>query len=506
MPGSRRLANTWPPTSAALLFSAVAAVAFVLVSPDVGDLWAARARASAANDGVGLHYWFSWFAGTVPGHYSILAPFLSRFIDVGVLGAVATVAIVPLVRLTTRGCPHPALATWLAAFGSAVSLWSGRVPFAEGIALALLALLCVRGNRALVAAPAAAVAALVSPVVAVFLMLGLAGVFVHDRCRRVAAAVTGAAAGVCLLAIAVLFGTPGPEGFPVAQAVGATAAFAVLLLARPSAEVRTVLIASMIACPLLAIVPNGLGSNFERFAWLCMPVATAATARAGRLLVVLPTVAAMSLTLVQSTKDLRVASQPMSAAAYYRGLTTQLDRTPGLANYRVEVVPDGTHVAAYALLGHAALADGYETQSTHKLNGILGSHRLNATSYRRWLSGVAVRYIALDRTTLTSGPEDRLVRTATPSYLHQVWSDHNWRLYEVDAARPIVPAPAQIVHAGQSKLVIATPRAATVGLRVRWSAYLRVRGPTGSTARLRPDGHGFTVMAMSGPGRFVVSG
>jgi hypothetical protein len=57
-PGDLRL-RLLAPTAFVLLN----AIVFCLVRPDVPDLWAARARASAAEHGVGLTYWFSWFGG-----------------------------------------------------------------------------------------------------------------------------------------------------------------------------------------------------------------------------------------------------------------------------------------------------------------------------------------------------------------------------------------------------------------------------------------------------------
>jgi len=177
--------------AAALSFAAAASVAFVFTRPPVGDFWAAQARQSAASHGVGLRYWFSWFGGTVPGHYSVLAPAVSRFVDVGVLGAVATVAIVALTSVLLRGSTHPVAGLWAAAIGATVSLWSGRVPFALGTAVMLVVLLAVRHNQRWAAAGAAVVTALTSPVSAAILILGLAGVFLHDQQRRAAAGAAG---------------------------------------------------------------------------------------------------------------------------------------------------------------------------------------------------------------------------------------------------------------------------------------------------------------------------
>jgi hypothetical protein len=364
----------------------------------------------------------------------------------------------------------------------------------------------VRNERRLPAVAIGALATLVSPVSGAFLALGLIGVAVHDRARRTTALWTIASAGLCLVAIAAYFGLPGSEGFQVFPACVAACTLLVLLAARPSPSVRTVLLISLIACPVLVVVPNGMGSNFERFTWLCLPVAVAATGQARRRVVALAAITALSAGVVGSAKDLYVAAQPMSRPSYAAGLVAQLDRTTRLAGYRVEVVPDGTHVSAYALLDHASLARGFETQSDNSLNAVLNSPTLDPRTYRTWLDENAVGYVAIDRRTLKSGPEDRLVRSATPPYLHEVWSDHNWRLLAVSNPRPIVAAPARLVQAAQADLTVMTPTSGRFAVRIRWSTFLHVRTAAGARAALTPDGRGWTVLTAGGPGTYVLSG
>jgi hypothetical protein len=501
---SARLARprAWDPP---LVFSLVAVAGFLVFRPPAGDLWAARARASAAAHGVGLHYWFSWFGGMVPGHYSVLAPYLSRVADVSVLGA-ATVAVILLCRRLVRDTRHPAIATWLAAVATAFSLWSGRVPFALGTAVALLALLAVLTDRVVFAALAGVAAALVSPVCGAFVIIGLVGVVLHVAPRRRAALAAIGGAAVPLLGVAAYFGFPGPEGFQLVQAVGATAATAALLLTRPAPYVRTVLIISTVASPLLAVIPNGLGSNFERFVWVWLPVATAATARARPSLTAVTAAAAVGLGIIGSTKDLFVAAQPLSRPSYFTNLNAQLDQMPGLAGFRLEVVPDGAHVAAYELLDHALLARGFETQSDNLLNAVLQSSSLDAARYRGWLDENAVGYVLIDRTTLAAGPEDRLVRSGALPYLHEIWSDAHWRLFQVRQPTPIVAAPVRMLDADQARLTVAAPRAGHFALRVRWSRFLHARSSASSAARLEPDHHGWTTFIVHRPGTYTISG
>ena len=74
-----------------LLAAVAAAVTVVwLLDPPLADLQAALAREQAADAGVGLTYWFSWYGGISPGSYSSLVPFLSlagRLAGPGAAGA-----------------------------------------------------------------------------------------------------------------------------------------------------------------------------------------------------------------------------------------------------------------------------------------------------------------------------------------------------------------------------------------------------------------------------------
>jgi hypothetical protein len=196
----------------------------------------------------------------------------------------------------------------------------------------------------------------------------------------------------------------------------------------------------------------------------------------------------------------------MSEASYYIGLNKQLDRTPGLAAYRVEVVPDGTYVASYALLGHALLARGYETQTDNKLNAVVNAPALDPTTYKIWLDNNAVGYVAIGRKTLKKEPEYQLVHSGTLPYLTPIWSDHNWKLYKVDDASPIAAPPAEVTQAGQAGLTVAVPEAGPVALRIRWSRFLQVKGPGGIDTGLQPDGQGWTTLVASRAGTYVLSG
>ena len=503
--GLRNVPPSWYPTAFALAGS----IAFLLVRPPVGDLWAARARQSAVTNGVGLTYWFSWFGGgSAPGAYSVLTPFFSALLGAAVLGALATVAITPLCWRLLQGTHCPLAATWAATVGAGFSLWSGRVPFAVGTATSIAALIAVRDRRRAPAVICTVLTVLVSPVTGAFIALGLSGSLLFDRSHRVISAVTILTAAISLGVVAVAFGTPGPEGFSANQARAAALALLALLLARPPKYLASVILLSLAACPVLLTVPNGMGSNFQRFVWIWLPVAVIATAGRRLATAVLASMLAVCSGALGTLNDVAIALGPMASESTYAQLATELDTISTLTTYRVEAVSDGTHTAAYALLEHAMLARGYESQTDNALNAVLMSPtNLTAVTFRIWLDNNAVGYVAIAKTSRHPNPEYTLVSTGHLPYLRQTWSNPNWTLFRVTNPTPIVPAWASIRDADQSNMTIDVSHAGTLPLRVRWSKFLTVEGPGDTTgAVLSEDGYGWTTLTAPLPGQYVLHG
>jgi hypothetical protein len=503
----------WLPAPASLLWpllaAAVNAVAFVAVQPNVGDLEAALARQSAAASGVGLTYWFDWFGGgSSPGSYSVLTPLLSTLLGAPLVGALASVVTVPLARRAVSGTRHTATATWVAALTTGINLWAGRIPFALGCAVGVLALLALRERRGVLATGAAVVTMLCSPVPGAFLAFTVAAAILRDSSYRRLGLWLCGVSGLTFLGLVIFFGSPGSEGFAVASGCLTAGTALAMLLARPAPAVRVVLWCTAAAAVLLTCFPNGMGSNFTRLPWICLPVAVVATAAAPRRLVALAVLPALALAGNATVVDLVRSSAPSASAQYYRPLIRQLSHVPNLDNYRVEVVSNPIiHTAAYALLGHAALAGGYETQEQNQVNALLADRaRLNATSYKVWLDNNAVGYVALDRLAVNTSPEYQLVRHRLP-YLHRVSGDRKWLLYRVASPTPIVPPPLRVVSATQAQLRVRVPCACSTPLRLRYSKFLSavtVRGNIVGT--VRDDGTGWTVLITPRPGVYVLHG
>jgi len=494
----------------------VNATLFMVIRPGVNDLWAARARASAAAHGVGLTYWFAWFGGgSTPGNYSVLTPYLSAVLSAELVGALAAVSITVLARVAVRGTPHPVAATAVAALAAGINLWSGRVPFLLGSAIAIGSLIAVRNHRRVIAAALTMLCILASPVSAAFLALGLAGTLVVSPKYRIISATTVGTVVAGFGLVALVFGTPGPQHFSWTLCIESIVALGLFLLARPPDYLRVVIWLSMFTSLAIAVVPNGLGSNFSRMIWFCLPVAVVATF-GRRLWVALLVVGPVLISSANLTvADLRDASDPVAGSAYYQPLVQELDRIDGLNNFRLEVVAEGAHAAYDALLDHAMLARGWETQEDNALNATLLNRSLSATSYKVWLDNNSVGYVALPKKVDTF-PEYALVAAGRLPYLHEVWSSSQWVLYRVDDPTPIVAVPQTMLDYSQSKLTIRSTCTCTFSVRVRFSKYLRAdllvagggtaHGTAQNAAKLTDDGYGFTSMSTPSPGDYVLHG
>jgi len=517
----RRLVRPPLPVLLPVVFAALNGLAFYLIRPDVNDLWAARARASAASHGVGLTYWFSWFGGgTTPGNYSVLTPYASAWIGTELVGALAALLAVGLTAVAVRGTRYPAAATWVAAVGAALNTWSGRVPFLLGMAFAVAAIIAVRAQRRVPAVLLTLVAILASPVAGAFICMGLSGTFLttHTKAYRPIISWTVAAACVALVGVAVLFGAPGAEPFSFAQLTAVVLTQAWLVSAWPADHLRTTLAVSTLATIVLFLVPNGMGSNFSRFAYFCLPAAVVATS-SKRLRVAL--FAALPVTIaatVGTVIDLVNSTRPISSVSYYTSLAHRLDKINDLNDYRVEVVNHGAHAGYDALLQHALLARGWETQEDHALNDALLHGDLDGVTYKVWLDNNAVGYVALPSSAVQDYPEFTLVRDHRPAYLRRIWRNADWQLFAVTSPTPIVGRRASVLGHDQKSMTIRVPCACALPVRVRWSKFLAAQlqapGRPGHTvdavpsvsARVADDGSGWTVLTTKRAGVYVLRG
>ncbi|MGI8680485.1 MAG: hypothetical protein ACR2LX_17735 [Jatrophihabitans sp.] len=491
----------------------VGAVAFAAVRPNVGDLQAALARESAARHGVGLTYWYGWFGGgSTPGNYSVIVPTLTAWFGTVLLGVLATVAITPLAWLALARLPYRVAGTWVATIVAGFNLWSGRIPFALGCAVGIVALMAARERWNGLTVGATIVSSLCSPVTGLFVAVGLFATFlVRPENRRTMLVGCGACLSTLLL-VALVFTTPGPQPYTYASAALTAGSALAMLYAKPNQVVRATIWCTALAAPVIATIPNGLGSNLVRLPWICLPAVAVATANAlpkWRILVaVLP---ALALCANATVADIGRADVPSASPSYYQGLIGQLKPLPNLANSRLEVVGNPrVHTAAFVLLGHAALAGGYETQEQNELNAILSNRAgLDDVSYKVWLDNNAVGYVALDRAPAANYAEYDLVSSGRVPYLTKVSQSKEWVLYRVGDATPIVPRPQRLLQVSQSEMRIQVPCACSFYVRIRYSKFLRATAhatDSSATATLADDGNGWTIVTAPRAGVYVLDG
>lgn len=508
------------------IFVAVNAVAFWFLRPGVNDLWAARARADAVSHGVGLFYWFGWFGGgSTPGNYSVITPYLCAWIGTELVGALSAVALAVLITIAVRDTVHPRFAAAVGALGVVANLWSGRIPFLLGGAIAVGAVIALRHRRRAALVGLIVLAILASPVAAVFVALGSSGTFLTTRTRQwrpIIAWAVGATA-IAGLAVTLVFGAPGPEPFSTQMVAEVVVGLVILLLARPPDHVRTTIYVAILATLAVAVVPNGLGANIARYGWFCLPVLVAATnIRTNRWLIALGVLPIVLAGGAGTVTDLVGAGQPISTTGYYQSLAGELARVPHLADFRVEVVNHGAHTAYDALLGSASLARGWETQEDNSLNAVLSQQPLDPVTYKVWLDNNAVGWVALPtlaiRPSVNPYPEYTLVDGHRPAYLHPFWRDAHWTLFRVANASPIVAPPATLLGHTQSSMVVRVPCACSVPIRLRFSRYL-VATPRSAQlltsdraghpfvpAEITDDGTGWSVLTTHRRGVYVLQG
>jgi hypothetical protein len=250
-----------------------------------------------------------------------------------------------------------------------------------------------------------------------------------------------------------------------------------------------------------------LGSNFGRMVWFCLPVAIVALSplRVWMALVVVSPVLISGANLTIS--DLRQAGQRTASTGYYTPLASELDRISGLSDYRLEVVAETAHAAYDALLDHAMLARGWETQEDNHLNATLSDPSLDSTAYKIWLDNNSVGYVAIPRSKIETFPEYTLVASGKLGYLSEIWHSGDWSLYRVRDSVPIVAAPQRILDYSQSHLTVRSSCACTFSVRIHYSKYLRASPLSGpGKATIVDDGYGFTRITTTGAGDYVLRG
>ncbi|HTU83995.1 MAG TPA: hypothetical protein VMF57_00400 [Solirubrobacteraceae bacterium] len=484
------------------------AAAYVIVSPASEDLAAHLLRAKLfATEGFGI--WNNWWYGghNVPG-YSVLFPPLGALLTPQAAGAIAIVPTAALFEaLARRRFGEQA---WLGAlwFGAATStsLFTGRLTFAFGLLPAVASALALQRRRPGTAAALAALTALASPVDAVFAALAgaaqAAGAYLEHRELRGAlpglGVIVAAAAPVLALAIAFPEGGYEPFAFSALWPLVLISAAFVFVTPREEPTLRMGAALYGIGCVLSFAVASPIGSNVTRLGPLIAgPLLALLWWPRRRVALAVLAIPLLYLQWQAPVRDERTADDNVAVTdAYYQPVISYLSRQTG-PPFRIEIPFTPFHWEAYRIAPRFPLARGWERQLDTKYNALFYNGTLTPASYDAWLRQLAVRFIAVPRTTVdyAAADEVRLINRGLP-YLRLVDRTANWRIYAVTDATPIVQGPATLRGLGPNWLQLRASRPGTSLIRVRWSPYWAVTQGSGCVAAAG----GFTQLRVRRPG------
>jgi hypothetical protein len=190
-------------------------------------------------------------------------------------------------------------------------------------------------------------------------------------------------------------------------------------------------------------------------------------------------------------------NDPASSRSYFTpllGFLKQHDHPPG----RLEVVPLVHHWEATYVAPRYPLARGWERQLDTAYATPFYSDHLTAASYRRWLDGLGVRYVALSNSAVDSAAvQERSLIERGLSYLRPVFRSANWRIYAVRHPRPLASGAARMEAMGPDYFDLVGKAPGPAHVRVRYTPYWSFESGGGC---IEPTQHGWTRVLLPRPG------
>jgi hypothetical protein len=506
---------SWLP---AVALSAAFTILLLAWDPQVRDL-AAQTFRTELFERSGFAVWNgSWYGGHYTLTYSVLFPPFAALLGPRTVGALSVVASAYLFdRLVRhRWGDRARFATLWFAVGAVSLLASGRLTFALGAAIGLLALRLLQLKLRGWALLASVGCALASPVAAVFLALVLLVGSVADGLRRHSAAL-----GMGVLALAVVAGLnhafPDSGRFPfvwssfIGVPLWCGAALIVTRAIPQEREFRAVVWGYLAASALIWLIPNPVGGNVVRLGATFGGPVLAAILLAHRprlhwLTVSVVLVGCLYWQVFPGVRDVAQSSGDASTErAYYQPLRGWLEDHGGRQT-RIEVLPTSNHWEAAYLAPHFPLARGWLRQLDTTRDELFYDGRLSDRRYQRWLQREGVRFVAVPDTSLDySAVDERSLILRDPGYLHLRWTSPHWRVYEVSNPSPLVvsngPGRARLVSVGSDSFTVQVLRPGSFTARIRYTPYWSV-GAAGACVEEAGD---WTRMRATRPGTFRVA-
>ena len=507
--GHRRLTAPDPRRIVAIAIAAAFALAYVIASPASGDLAAHVFRAhlfKADPFGIWNNYWYD-------GHhivgYSLLFPAAAAVLTPQWAAAIAAVGTAALFESIARRHfgPNGWLGAAVFAAATATNLFTGRLAFAFGLLPAMAALLALDRDRPWTASAFSLLAALSSPVAALFVALAGAahtlGTFARTRRLKPALPGTGvlvaALAPVGVMAVAFPEGGTEPFAFSALWPLPLLAIGVLCAVPRRATIFRVGVALYALVTVLSYLIPTPLGSNATRLGTLLgAPVAALLLWPRKRWLLALAAVPLLYLEWQAPVRDLVIASgDPTASSGYYQPVLRFLERQSG-PPFRVEIPFTRFHWEAYAVASRFPSPRGWERQLDIKDNSIFYSGPLNAATYEAWLHRNAVRFVAAPDAPLdySAVHEMRLISRGLP-YLRLVERTAHWKVYVVASPTPIAQGVASLSAIGPDSLTLEAARPGRTLLHVHFSPYWALSLGSGCVTQAGS----FTAVTLRRPGR-----
>jgi len=451
-----------------------------------------------------------WFGGLYTLGYSVLLAPLAVLLGIGgMVAACAGAAAWAFARLLRA---HFGRQSWVGAVWFAIGLVApvaiGQLAFVLGAALALLAVLAFAARRRVVAALLGALCPLASPVAAALLLLALAAWAVTTRgpSRRALIAL-GVATAVPIAVLEVLFPQGGRMPFAASTLWGVLIVSALGLWLLPAGE-RTLRIGAGLyglAGLALFFVPQAMGANLGRLGTaVAGPLAATILWPRRRILlaaVAIPLLAWQWIPAIGSVvKD---HPDPSKEAVFFSPLEGYLHGQGALLT-RVEIPPTQDHWESLWAAADLQLARGWERQVDIADNAIFYEPgQLNADSYRSWLDGNGVSWVALPNLALdySATGEAALVKGGLP-YLKATWHDATWQVWRVVGSPGLVSGAARVTKIGASSFDLQVLQPGPLLVRLRFSRYWT---PDVGHACVTASADGWTDLNVAHPGTLQIT-
>jgi hypothetical protein len=482
-------------------------VAYLIVQPDSADHAAQFFRSEFFAD-QGLSAWDNfWFGGHhLPG-YGFLLPALSQLIGarlVGVLAAIAAALLFSAIAYDRFGDRARMGVIWFAT-ATSISLFTGRLTFALGVAVALGAVRAAQCGHRLLAVFFAALTPLASPVAALFLACGVVAYAIAERSRK------GLELALATVGVAVMMNSAFPEGgtepftFSSYQPAILVAIAVFIALPRQERLLRYGVAAYALALTAAFLIQTPMGGNATRLGALLLgPALAFGLWRRQRfaLILLVPVVVYWQWSPV--VRDLeQVSAQPSVKPGFYAPLIDFLRGQPRHDAYRVEVLPEAHHWESVYVPRGIYIARGWERQLDRKLNPLFyRSAPLTGPQYRSWLDDLGVGYVAVPHAPLdyAAQPEMKMLKRGPPRYLERVYHSPDWTVYKVRNPSPLAIG-GKMVKLRPQGFVVDVSAPGTVLVRVNWTPYWSIEQGTGCVEQA-PGG--YTMLDVQTPGRFRV--